>query len=198
MLLRMYLPIFLLLYLMVAFVLPSWRVYKETGINPVTFKNSGNAHDYIGVVMKVLIGLLVVSVLFFSFSLYLYQYLVPVSYLDNQMVQTTGLILIHLSLIWLMIAQYQMHQSWRIGIDEENRTELVTRGLFSRSRNPIFVGMIGSVIGLFLILPNALLFAVVVTTYIVIQIQIRLEEQFLTNTHGDVYKQYRSKVRRMI
>ena len=69
MLLRMYLPIFLLLYLMVAFVLPSWRVYKETGINPVTFKNSGNAHDYIGVVMKVLIGLLVVSVLFFSFSL---------------------------------------------------------------------------------------------------------------------------------
>ena len=198
MLLRMYLPIFLLLYLMVAFVLPSWRVYKETGINPVTFKNSDNAHDYIGVVMKVLIGLLVVAVLFFSISPNLYQYLVPVSYLDNQMVQTTGLILIHLSLIWLMIAQYQMHQSWRIGIDEENRTELVTRGLFSRSRNPIFVGMIGSVIGLFLILPNALLFAVVVTTYIVIQIQIRLEEQFLTNTHGDVYKQYRSKVRRMI
>ena len=198
MLLRMYLPIFLLLYLMVAFVLPSWRVYKETGINPVTFKNSDNAHDYIGVVMKVLIGLLVVAVLFFSISPNLYQYLVPVSYLDNQMVQTTGLILIHLSLIWLMIAQYQMHQSWRIGIDEENRTELVTRGLFPRSRNPIFVGMIGSVIGLFLILPNALLFAVVVTTYIVIQIQIRLEEQFLTNTHGDVYKQYRSKVRRMI
>ena len=194
----MYLPIFLLLYLMVAFVLPSWRVYKETGINPVTFKNSDNAHDYIGVVMKVLIGLLVVAVLFFSISPNLYQYLVPVSYLDNQMVQTTGLILIHLSLIWLMIAQYQMHQSWRIGIDEENKTELVTHGLFSRSRNPIFVGMIGSVIGLFLILPNALLFAVVVTTYIVIQIQIRLEEQFLTITHGDVYKQYRSKVRRMI
>ena len=198
MLLKMYLPIFLLLYLMVAFVLPSWRVYKSTGINPVTFKNTGNAHDYIGAVMKVLIGLLVVAVLFFSFSPYLYQYLVPIRYFESQLVKAIGLVLIHLSLIWLMIAQYQMHQSWRIGIDEVNKTELVTHGLFSRSRNPIFLGMIGSVAGLFLILPNALLFAVAVTTYIVIQVQIRLEEQFLMNMHGAAYQRYKQKVRRMI
>ena len=198
MLLKMYLPIFLLLYLMVAFVLPSWRVYKSTGINPVTFKNTGNAHDYIGAVMKVLIGLLVVAVLFFSFSPYLYQYLVPIRYFESQLVKAIGLVLIHLSLIWLMIAQYQMNQSWRIGIDEVNKTELVTHGLFSRSRNPIFLGMIGSVAGLFLILPNALLFAVAVTTYIVIQVQIRLEEQFLMNMHGAAYQRYKQKVRRMI
>lgn len=198
MLLRLYLPIFLLLYLLVAFVLPSWRVYKETGINPVTFKNSGNAHDYIGMVMKVLIGLLVVAVLFFSFLPHQYQYIVPIPYMESQLVQSIGLVLIHLSLIWLMVAQYQMHQSWRIGIDEENKTELVTHGLFSRSRNPIFLGMIGSVAGLFLILPNALLFAVAVTTYIVIQVQIRLEEQFLMNMHGAAYQRYKQKVRRMI
>jgi protein-S-isoprenylcysteine O-methyltransferase Ste14 len=31
-----------------------------------------------------------------------------------------------------------MDNSWRIGIDEENKTGLVTKGIFSISRNPIF------------------------------------------------------------
>ena len=45
-----------------------------------------------------------------------------------------------------------MSNNWRIGIDEENNTELVTIGIFSISRNPIFFGMIISVFGLFLII----------------------------------------------
>jgi len=31
-----------------------------------------------------------------------------------------------------------MGLSWRIGIDEKNRSGLVTQGLFALSRNPIF------------------------------------------------------------
>jgi protein-S-isoprenylcysteine O-methyltransferase Ste14 len=53
----------------------------------------------------------------------------------------------------LGIAQYQMSNSWRIGIDEKNKTELVTKGIFY-SRNPIFLGMIISILGIFLILPT--------------------------------------------
>lgn len=33
--LKYYLPVFLIAYLLVTFVLPSIRVYKQTGINPV-------------------------------------------------------------------------------------------------------------------------------------------------------------------
>ena len=35
-----------------------YRTYKQTGINPITFGKTDNAHDYIGFVMKVLIALL--------------------------------------------------------------------------------------------------------------------------------------------
>lgn len=92
--------------------------------------------------MKILIALLFFSVFLYSFGYNYYNFLVPISYLENQSLKIVGLILIHLSLIWICIAQYQMRTSWRIGIDEENDTELITQGIFSISRNPIFLGTI--------------------------------------------------------
>lgn len=196
--LNFYLPLYLVLYMMVAFVLPSYRTYKQTGINPITFGKTGNAHDYIGFVMKVLIALLFIAVFIYSFSDKAYQYLVPISYLMKEVFMIVGLILIHLSLLWISVAQYQMSNSWRIGIDENNKTELVTKGLFSYSRNPIFFGMIISVTGIFFILPNALTFFVMLSTYIVIQIQIRLEEEFLEKQHGQEYLSYKQTTKRLL
>lgn len=195
--LKIYLPVYLLIYLCVAFVLPSWNVYRKTRINPVLFGTSDNAHDYIGRVMKGIIALLVIAVLMYSFQTG-YKYLVPIVYMEKDSVRITGLALIHVSLVWVLIAQWQMSQSWRIGIDETNKTELVTHGLFSISRNPIFLGLILTMAGMFLILPNAMTFALSVVTYLVIQIQIRLEEEFLERQHGRVYLQYKQKARRLL
>ena len=44
----------------------------------------------------------------------------------------------------------QMGKSWRIGIDTENKTDLVEKGLFTVSRNPIFFGMRMALFGFFL------------------------------------------------
>ena len=109
-----------------------------------------------------------------------------------------ALILIHLSLLWISVAQYQMSNSWRVGIDENNKTELITKGLFSYSRNPIFLGMIISVAGIFFILPNTLTFFLMLTTYIVIQIQIRLEEEFLEKQHGEQYLIYKKTTKNVL
>lgn len=196
--LKYYLPVFLIAYLLVTFVLPSIRVYKQTGINPVTFGKSDNAHDYIGTVMKVLTGLLFVAVLLFSFSTDAYNYLNPFEYLQKEWLLYTGLFLVHAAMIWIVIAQSHMKQSWRIGIDAKNKTALVTNGLFSISRNPVFLGMIISTAGIFLILPNAITFFVAVTSYIIIQIQIKLEEEHLQKMHGTIYSDYKQKVKRLI
>ena len=196
--LKIYLPIYLILYMLVAFVIPTYRTYKQTGINPITFGKNDNAHDYIGFIMKVLIVLLFVAVLTYSMSEKMYSYLVPISYLQTQILTITGLALIHIALVWISIAQFQMSNSWRIGIDEENKTKLVTDGVFLISRNPIFLGMIISVLGLFFIVPNALTFFLTITTYIVIQIQIRLEEEFLQKQHAQDYVNYKLKTRRLL
>ena len=196
--LKIYLPIYLIMYMLVAFVIPTYRTYKQTGINPITFGKNDNAHDYIGFIMKVLIVLLFVAVLTYSMSEKMYSYLVPISYLQTQILTITGLALIHIALVWISIAQFQMSNSWRIGIDEENKTKLVTEGIFSISRNPIFLGMIISVLGLFFIVPNALTFFLTITTYIVIQIQIRLEEEFLQKQHAQDYVNYKLKTKRLL
>jgi len=184
--------------MLVAFVIPTYRTYKQTGIKPITFGKNDNAHDYIGFIMKVLIVLLFVAVLTYSMSEKMYSYLVPISYLQTQILTIIGLALIHIALVWISIAQFQMSNSWRIGIDEENKTKLVTDGVFLISRNPIFLGMIISVLGLFFIVPNALTFFLTITTYIIIQIQIRLEEEFLQKQHAQDYVNYKLKTKRLL
>ncbi len=74
---KSYLPVFLVAYLLITFVIPSVRVYRQTELNPVTFGKRDNAHDYIGAVMKVLTGLLIVAVLLFSLNKEAYNYLNP-------------------------------------------------------------------------------------------------------------------------
>jgi protein-S-isoprenylcysteine O-methyltransferase Ste14 len=91
-----------------------------------------------------------------------------------------------------------MGESWRIGIDEEHRTSLVQRGVFGLSRNPIFVGMMITLLGLFLVIPNAWTLLTFAMGVVLIQIQVRLEEEFLAKTCGDEYAQYRMRVRRWI
>jgi len=53
-----------------------------------------------------------------------------------------------------------------------------------------------TLLGLFLIIPNALTLLTFVMGVVLIQIQVRLEEKFLAETHGDQYAQYRKRVRR--
>lgn len=118
--------------------------------------------------------------------------------MDNLIVKYFGLGLLASSLIWTMMAQGHMKNSWRIGIDTETKTELVTTGLFRFSRNPIFLGMIISLIGLFLTTPNALTGLFLILGYVLIAIQIRLEEEFLAKEHGQAYINYQKKVRRLI
>ena len=91
-----------------------------------------------------------------------------------------------------------MGNSWRIGIDEQNQTNLVTTGLFSISRNPIFFGMQNTLAGFFLLLPNDIMLLVVVCGFMLIKIQARLEEEFLLKQHGEIYAMYKTKVNRFI
>lgn len=91
-----------------------------------------------------------------------------------------------------------MADSWRIGIDHKNETELITKGLFSLSRNPIFLGIFIANLGLFFVIPNAFTLLINAWSFSTIQTQVRLEEDFLENEHGKVYEGYCGMVRRWV
>ena len=197
-LLKFFLPAYLVAYFFAAFFWRSFVVWKRTGVNPLVFKGSDNAHDYIGRVFKLVFGAVVAVVAVYSTSERLYQYLTPISWLEHRILQWAGVIILVVSLIWTVVAQAQMGESWRIGIDEERRTPLVRRGVFGLSRNPIFLGMMLTLLGLVLVIPNAVTLLVLVLGVVLIQIQVRLEEEFLSGAHGEAYAEYRRDVRRWL
>ncbi len=195
---KLYLLGFVTLIFLLVFVVRSLLLLKRTGINPWALNNSNDAKGFIATIFKIIAIIAFLSVSIYVFGEKWYEYLMPIWYLENQYLQITGWTMMHLSLIWIFIAQMQMKDSWRIGIDEKNNTELVTHGLFQFSRNPIFLGVILSNLGLFLIIPNLGTLLVLVLSYFSIQIQIRLEEEFLLKQFGEDYKNYSLKVRRWI
>lgn len=196
--LRYFLPLFLVAYIIAAFFWRSYVVWKKTGVNPVVFKGSDSAHDFVGRLFKTLFAVIVAIVIVYAFIPNVYQYVMPLHSLERTAVRSTGFVLLLVSLVWTIVAQAQMGNSWRIGIDTENRTELVQAGVFRLSRNPIFVGMIVTLLGLFLVIPNVGTLVTLLVGAILIGIQVRLEEEYLTSTHGDTYTEYRRKVRRWI
>ncbi len=196
--LRYFLPIYLLAYSIAAFFWRSYVVWKRTGVNPVVFKGSDSAHDFIGRIFKVLFAVIVAVVVIYAFLPGAYQYLVPIDPFERRWIKLTGIVLLLASLAWTILAQAQMGDSWRIGIDTEHNTQLVQRGVFRLSRNPIFVGMILTLFGLFLVIPNVGTLFTFLIGIVLIGIQVRLEEEYLTRSHGEKYIEYRRNVRRWI
>ena len=193
---EIYLFLFLLVYFFFVFFLRSYLLWKRTGVNPLTFNKTDDAHGYNGKVFTFISLLEFVVVFIYAFKSDWYQYLLPFWYLEHDYLKYIGWGLLVLSLILVWVAQSQMANSWRIGIDEKNKTELVTTGLFSFSRNPIFLGVMIANIGLLLIIPNAFTLLIVSLSTISINTQIRLEETFLKTSHGQAYEEYLGKVRR--
>lgn len=193
---EVYLFLFLLVYFFFVFFLRSYLLWKRTGVNPLTFSKTDDAHGYNGKVFTFISLLEFVVVFIYAFKSEWYQYLLPFWYLEHDYLKYIGWGLLVLSLILVWVAQSQMANSWRIGIDEKNKTELVTTGLFSFSRNPIFLGVMIANIGLLLIIPNAFTLLIVSLSTVSINTQIRLEEDFLEKWHGTAYTDYCKNVRR--
>ena len=98
-----------------------------------------------------------------------------------------------------MVSQYQMGKSWRIGVDESEKTELVTHGMFSTSRNPIYFGMLVVGLGFMVLVPHVFMVICFVLAFIGIDLQVRkLEEPHLKRVFGSEYLEYISRTNRYV
>ncbi len=109
-----------------------------------------------------------------------------------------GIALIGCSQLLIVTAQAQMGKAWRMCIDEDQKQFLVTHGLFSLVRNPIYAGTIMLVIGVFLLAPAPWSLWLISNAIIFVSLQARLEEQFLVKNHGEKYLEYAARVGRFL
>lgn len=110
-----------------------------------------------------------------------------------------GLVLTLLGLAGVVGAQLAMGPSWRVGVDLQERTELVTDGPFALVRNPIFSAMGVTLLGLTLMVPTHVTIATVVLFFLGVQLQVRaMEEPYLRRVHGPDYADYASRTGRFV
>ncbi len=198
MVLKYLLPAYLLVFFCAALLWRTYAVWRKTGKNAYALRKAEGVHGVIAFGFRLTAAGAAAAVLVYSGSGDGYRHLAPIAWLERPALVAIGLGLLAVALVWVVVAQSQMGTSWRIGIDDENRTELVTGGVFRWSRNPIFLGMRAVLLGLFLVLPNALTLTVWVLGDFLIRIQVRLEEEHLAGLHGADYESYRQRTRRWL
>ena len=104
--------------------------------------------------------------------------------------EQVGLALIGIALILFLFSLSAFGNSWRIGIDRENPGELVMSGVFSISRNPIFLSMDLLLLGTFLVIPSIVYLCFMGILFVGIHLQILEEEKFLRSEYGETYSEY--------
>ena len=97
-----------------------------------------------------------------------------------------------------LISVLCMKDSWRAGIPANDKTELVTGGVYAYSRNPAFLGFDLQYIGVLLMFCNLLTATFTVFAVSMLHLQILQEERYLTATFGAEYLKYRHQVLRYL
>lgn len=186
------------LYFFFGFVWRSILVFRQTGINPIVLPATDDAYGYVGRAFKLAMLACTGVVLVVTFVERADVWLGSYRALQAPALLLTGWGLLLLALVWLLVAQAQMGIAWRVGIDAHQPTPLVQHGLFSRSRNPIFLSMRVALLGLVLVAPSAATLVLLVASELLMQVQVRLEEQHLSGLHGERYAAYCHRVRRWL
>jgi protein-S-isoprenylcysteine O-methyltransferase Ste14 len=81
-----------------------------------------------------------------------------------------------------------MGDSWRIGVDRNERTRLISFGPYAWVRHPIYAFQVVMLAGAVLLLPTLLSIAALVLHVVCVRIKARDEEQHLLTVHGQDYR----------
>ena len=110
-----------------------------------------------------------------------------------------GVVMTIFGVLVFIVSVAQMKDNWRAGVQREDKTNLVTEGIYSISRNPAFLGFDLMYIGILFSFFNWFLCFATSFAVVFFHLQIvNVEEEFLTEAFQNEYLQYKSKVCRYL
>lgn len=185
------------LFISVALLGRSYWVYRKTGINALNQSHQDTTLKKLALVFK--LQLLMAAMQVADYGLGFNIITAPrFNFYPANLGGAVGSILLVLAFFIIVTAQQQMNTAWRIEVDSHNQVDLVDKGWFKFSRNPIFLALRISYLAMFLIIPclwSLLTFLIAETAF---QWQVRKEEFYLTQKYGTTYLSYCAKVRRWL
>ena len=131
-------------------------------------------------------------------SEYMNGLFIPIPVLANDYFIFIGMFLLFLNLIISFLALVQMRDSWRVGIKENDKTNLIINGIFKVTRNPYFLSYIFLFLAYMILVANVLVIISSLLAFISIHKMIMKEEKYLEALHGAKYLEYKKNVPRYL
>ena len=117
-------------------------------------------------------------------------------FFHSEVISWIGVFFCLAGLLLLLSSLVSFGQSFRVGIDKDHPDRLITTGIFSFSRNPIYVAFASILLGQFLIFSNWILLVYVVVGIGLFHRQVLREEDYLKVHYGQEYSDYCNRVKR--
>ena len=125
-----------------------------------------------------------------AFCILLNQSLLP------PLLRMAGGALAFFGVVIFAISVWTMRDSWRAGIATEDKTEMITTGIYAWSRNPAFLGFDLLYSGILLLFFHWVLLLFSVFAMAMLHLQVLQEERFLPLVFGPEYTAYRQRTHR--
>ena len=111
---------------------------------------------------------------------------------------TVALALLVVNLLVEAASLTGLRDSWRVGVPEEQQTDLIEGGIYSFSRNPYFLSYLIMFVAYTVLLQNIILLILSLVGFAMIHLMVLKEEKHLTALHGEKYLRYQKRVPRYI
>jgi protein-S-isoprenylcysteine O-methyltransferase Ste14 len=156
------------------------------------------ASDPIVFAAMVFTNLCIFAAIFSIFSISFYNLLGVISFLKSPVIAFVGLALFAISIImgWLFAAQ--MKGSWRVGVNDDQKTELIQNGIYRYVRNPYFITYFIIFFSLFLVRPSIVMIVLIIINIVIFHRMVIKEETHLLKIHGAQYEQYKKETGRYV
>lgn len=108
----------------------------------------------------------------------------------EQSLQYCGAFFALIATLLTLICWHKMGTSWRIGIDPNEKTQLIISGPYQFVRHPIYTLSIILAIATFLTLPTLFMFVTIAIHISLLLFEAIREEKYLVIQHGEQYANY--------
>jgi protein-S-isoprenylcysteine O-methyltransferase Ste14 len=170
---------------------------KKSGIDVNVFERSSSSlQRYLKIFTSLMTIYSVIVIILHAFGIQFASMFTRFTPLNGFIFDLTGFATGLFGLSFCLYAQIKMGSSWRVGIDEKTKSELITTGLYKFIRNPTYLGLFLLNAGVWLIWPTWTIFILNLLFFMFLEMQVRCEEDHLFSIHGDVYNTYKKSTKR--